>query len=209
MKVQTIVGGPLPTNCYLLTDGASGVSAVVDPGFESAELDEALRAAGRVEAVLLTHGHFDHITGVRRAVELTGAKVYLDSAEMPLVADTLQNGSSLFFGVAVPPFRVDTLLKDGDVIPLGTLKIRVIHTPGHTAGGCCYLAGDALFSGDTLMRLDCGRTDLATGSGEQMRASLRKLAALPGDPHVYPGHGPESTLEYERRNSPEMRFEEP
>ncbi len=206
MKVKKIVGGPLPTNCYLLTDETAGVSAVVDPGFESPELDDALRAAGDVRAVLLTHAHFDHITGVHRAVELTGAKVYLYSEDLPLVSSSVQNVSSIFLASSVPPFHVDTLLNDGDVIPLGNLKIRVIHTPGHTAGGCCYLAGDALFSGDTLMRLDCGRTDLPTGSEAQMRASLRRLAALPGDPHVYPGHGPETTLEYERRNSPEMNF---
>ncbi len=208
MKVQKIIGGPVPTNCYLVTDEKAGVSAVVDPGFESGELDSALRSAGKVEKILLTHGHFDHISGVRRAVELTRAKVYLYSDELPLISDAVQNVSALFSVPEVPPFRVDVLLHDGDEIPLGNLKIRVLHTPGHTAGGCCYLTDGALFSGDTLMKLECGRTDLATGSEEAMRSSLKRLSALPGDPHVYPGHGPESTLDFERRNNPEMDFAE-
>lgn len=204
MKITRIPGGPLPTNCYILTDEPSGISAVVDPGFESEELDAAVRAAGSVSAVLLTHGHFDHISGVRRIQDQTGAKIYLYSGEMAFVNEPALNLSEAFFSSAVKPFRVDVPLGDGDTVQLGETTIHVLHTPGHTAGGCCFAAGDALFSGDTLMKLSCGRTDCPTGSNAQMMSSLKRLKNLEGDYHVYPGHGPETTLDYERRCNPCM-----
>ena len=200
MKVTRISGGPIPTNCYLLTDDATGLTAVIDPGFESQELTDSVLAAGKdkVPIILLTHAHFDHITGVAKLKELTGAKVYLYSEELNFVSDGMLNASGAFCGDQVPPFRVDEPMLDGEEIALGSLTIRVIHTPGHTVGGCCFLVGDALFSGDTLMKLSCGRTDFPTGSYRQMTESLQKLARLPGNYHVYPGHGPESTLDFER-----------
>lgn len=198
MKVTRIPGGPLPTNCYLLTEEQAGLTAVIDPGFESEELTESVLAAGKVPMILLTHAHFDHITGVAKLKELTGAKVYLHSEELMFVTDGSLNASGAFCGVKVPPFRVDVPMGDGDEIELGSLKIRVIHTPGHTSGGCCFLVEDALFSGDTLMKLSCGRTDFATGNYRQMVDSLQRLAKLPGNYRVYPGHGPESTLDFER-----------
>lgn len=203
MKVTRIPGGPLPTNCYLLTEEQTGLTAVIDPGFESEELTESVLAAGegKVPMILLTHAHFDHITGVAKLKKLTGAKVYLHSEELMFVSDSTLNGSGIFYGAEVPEFRIDVPMSDGDEIGLGSLAIRVLHTPGHTAGGCCFLVGDSLFTGDTLMKLSCGRTDFPTGNNRQMRDSLQKLAKLPGDYRVYPGHGPESTLDYERKNN--------
>ncbi|MCI1956517.1 MAG: MBL fold metallo-hydrolase [Oscillospiraceae bacterium] len=204
MKIIKIAGGPLPTNCYLLTDETTGASAVVDPGFESGELSEAVRKTGNVQAILLTHGHFDHISGVRKLRELTGAKVCLYSDEIPFVRNGTLNLSAALFGSEVPPFPVDVPVHDDDTIRLGGLKIRVLHTPGHTAGGCCFVVEDAIFSGDTLMKLSYGRTDFPTGSDSQMLGSLRRLSELKGDFRVYPGHGSETTLDYEKRNNPYM-----
>lgn len=203
MKITRITGGPVQTNCYVLTDGETGLTAVVDPGFESWELDGAVLAAGteNVRAILLTHAHFDHITGVAKLRGLTGARVCLSAQELTFVTDPSLNAAGFFFEGDVPPFRVDDPLGDGDEIELGSLRIRTLHTPGHTVGSCCFLVGDALFAGDTLMKLSCGRTDLPTGSYRQILDSLQKLAKLPGDYHVYPGHGPESTLSYERKNN--------
>ncbi len=206
MQITRIAGGPLPTNCYFLKDEATGASAVVDPGFESGELSELARSDGRVEAILLTHGHFDHIAGVAKLKRETGAKIYLYSDELLFVKDGALNLTGMFFESAVPPFSVDFPLNDGDTIRLGSLKIRVMHTPGHTVGGCCYIVEDAIFSGDTLMKLSCGRTDFPTGSDSQMLDSLRRLGELKGDYRVFPGHGSPTTLDYERRSNSCMRL---
>lgn len=204
MKIIRIAGGPLPTNCYLLTDEATGISAVVDPGFESRELDDAVRAAGGVQAILLTHGHFDHICGVKRIRDLTGAKVYMYAEEIMFVSDPALNLSGMFVGENLPQFRVDVPLTDGEKLSVGNLEVAVLHTPGHTSGGCCFIVENTIFSGDTLMKLSCGRTDFATGNYSQMLDSLRKLRDLPGDYRVCPGHGSETALDYERRNNSYM-----
>ena len=206
MKIARIAGGPLPTNCYLLTDEETGISAVIDPGFESRELDDDVRAAGSVQAVLLTHGHFDHIGGVRHIRELTGAKIYMDSEEVLFIRDAALNLSTMFFGEKLPQFRVDVPLNDGEKLQVGNLTVAMLHTPGHTSGGCCFVVGDVIFSGDTLMKLSCGRTDFPTGNYRQMLDSLQKLRRLPGDYRVLPGHGSETTLDYERRNNSYMEM---
>ena len=201
MKVIRIEGGPLPTNCYLFRDGKTGAAAVVDPGFESAGLTARLRAE-KVEAILLTHGHFDHIFGVRKAKELTGAKVYLHEADFAFPEDPALNLAGMFGCDGVPPFRTDTVLRGGDTVLVGSLSVRVLHTPGHTPGSCCFLVEDALFSGDTLMQLSCGRTDFPTGSAADMSASLKMLGRLKENFRVYPGHGPDTTLDFERKSNP-------
>lgn len=204
MKITRIPGGPLPTNCYLLTDEETGATAVIDPGFESEELSESVQQIGNVQAILLTHGHFDHISGVQKMQKLTGAKIYLYADEMLFVKDGSLNLAGAFFGSEVPPFRVDVPLNDNETIQLGKLDIRVLHTPGHTVGGCCFLVEDVIFSGDTLMKLSCGRTDCPTGNYSQMLDSLCRLAELKGDFKVYPGHGSATALDYERRNNSYM-----
>lgn len=204
MDIKRISGGPLPTNCYIITDGGTGDMAVIDPGFVNKELIKSV-SAGRIKMILLTHGHFDHITGVAKVKELTNAKIYIYSGEEHMIPDNTQNLGKPFFGTAVAPFKADVLLKDGDIITLGKTKIKVLHTPGHTSGGCCFVTGGALFSGDTLMKMCCGRVDCPTGSQGQMEESLVKLKNLNGNYKVYPGHGPESDLDFERKYNPYMR----
>ena len=204
MYIKRISGGPLPTNCYIITDGVTLDMAVIDPGFVNEELIKSV-SGGHVKMILLTHGHFDHITGVAKVKDLTNAKIYIYSGEERMIPDNTVNLGGPFFGTAVTPFKADVLLKDGDVISLGKTKIKVIHTPGHTSGGCCYIAGDALFSGDTLMKMCCGRVDCPTGSAKQIKESLIKLKNLKGEYKVYPGHGPESDLDFERKYNPYLR----
>jgi hydroxyacylglutathione hydrolase len=206
MKVKRITGGLLPTNCYILTDDATGAAAVIDPGFEAQELTDAVCAVGaeNVKAILLTHGHFDHIMGVNKIKNLTDAKIYIYSDDMQFTADDSLNLSFMAAPLKIEAFTAEVSLNDGDVIELGNLKIRVLHTPGHTIGSCCYLVGNAMFTGDTLMKGSCGRTDFPTGSYPQMLDSLKKIENLEGDYHIYPGHESETTLEYERKSNPFM-----
>ncbi|HEX3038314.1 MAG TPA: MBL fold metallo-hydrolase [Oscillospiraceae bacterium] len=207
MKITAIEGGMLPTNCYLLSDDATGKTAVIDPGFDSPELENAIQSVGdgNVSAILLTHGHFDHILGVNKVKSLTNAPVYIYSDDALFPSDNSLNLVDLFSSSKLEPFTVDVALNDGDTIKVGNLRIKVIHTPGHTAGGCCYCVEDAIFTGDTLMKCSAGRTDFPTGSYSQILSSLEKLKNLKGDYHLYPGHGEESTLEFERTNNPFLR----
>ncbi len=203
LQVEVYVVGPVSTNCYLISDEETGRCALIDPGANSSALESAVRARGvrRFDYILLTHGHFDHIGAVDYYRELTGAKMALYRGEESFLRDGSLNLSASF-GMPLPPVQADLLLEDGESLFLGKTEIRLIHTPGHTAGSCCYLAGNLLFSGDTLFLLSAGRTDFATGDEPTLRASLQKLFALPGDAAVYPGHDEQTTLRFERENNP-------
>ncbi len=207
MKIQTLPVGLLETNCYLLTDEASEESAVIDPGFADASLEQAVLATGRVSIILLTHGHFDHISGVEKIRQQTGAKVYLLEQDADLMANPELNLSAMFCSTPLPPVKADVLLQDGGKILLGKSVLEVIATPGHTHGSCCYKANGALFSGDTLMRGSIGRTDFPTGSMAAMERSLEKLKALEDDLVIYPGHGPATFLNVEKRRNPYLNKE--
>lgn len=202
MKVKRITGGPLPTNCYLLTDEKTGETAVIDPGFWNEELKRAVQAAGKISQILLTHGHYDHLGGALCVREATGAKIFILEPEKEFPLDPELNLASMLSMAPYQPFQADRLLADKETFSLGGLTIKTLHTPGHTVGSCCFLAEDALFSGDTLFCGSMGRTDFPTGSESQMMASLRMLAGLPGDYRVYPGHEEETTLEHERKTNP-------
>ncbi|MBE6722389.1 MAG: MBL fold metallo-hydrolase [Ruminococcaceae bacterium] len=206
MQIECISGGPLPTNCYLLTDEETGKTAVIDPGFYNSQLEKAVQKH-QVVMILLTHGHFDHITGVKKLAVETGAKIYMDAADSDFPMKPELNLSSAMGLDAIEPFVPDVQLHDGSTIELGSLQIKVMHTPGHTRGGCCYLVGETLFSGDTLMCGTVGRTDLPTGSYEEIRKSVQRLRDLPGEWRVLPGHEFETKLSWERSNNPYMEAE--
>lgn len=206
MQIECISGGPLPTNCYLLTDEETGKTAVIDPGFYNSQMEKAVQKH-QVVMILLTHGHFDHITGVKKLAVETGAKIYMDAADSDFPMKPELNLSSAMGLDAIEPFVPDVQLHDGSTIELGSLQIKVMHTPGHTRGGCCYLVGETLFSGDTLMCGTVGRTDLPTGSYEEIRKSVQRLRDLPGEWRVLPGHEFETKLSWERSNNPYMEAE--
>lgn len=192
MRYLCITDGMLAENCYLLLDEASGEAAVVDPGFVNDRLLGEI-AKYKVRWILLTHGHFDHIEGVDRLRALTGAPSAAFRTEGAFAADPAQNGSLLMFGRPIA-CTVDRLLEDGETIHVGAVPVQVLHTPGHTAGGCCYVTPEAVFTGDTLMGYSVGRCDLPTGDEAALAVSLQKLAALPGDPAICGGHGPVTRL---------------
>lgn len=200
MRYLCITDGMLAENCYLLLDEASGEAAVVDPGFVNDRLLGEI-AKYKVRWILLTHGHFDHIEGVDRLRALTGAPSAAFRTEGAFAADPAQNGSLLMFGRPIA-CTVDRLLEDGETIHIGAVPVQVLHTPGHTAGGCCYVTPEAVFTGDTLMGYSVGRCDLPTGDEAALAVSLQKLAALPGDPAICGGHGPVTRLSEEKRRNP-------
>ena len=203
MKIKTIVVGPVQTNCYLVTDEQTGKTTVIDPGMKTPALEKAIKDIGveNVSLILLTHGHFDHITGLPFVRELTGAPVAIHEAD----GDFLTGGNlnlARIFSQGKPQKAADRLLKDGDKISCGALEFTVVHTPGHTPGGCCFLCGDTMFSGDTLFFRTVGRTDFPHSSPADMLRSIGKLRALSGDYTVLPGHDRATTLQDERDKNP-------
>ncbi len=205
IKIDYDVVGMIGTNCYLIEDEASGKLAVIDPGDRSeAILSEIDKRRGRLEYVLLTHGHYDHILGVAELCERYHPTVCAAEKELMLIAEPSYNLSKKH-GLTIRPFTVDRPLRDGDTLMLGESEIRFMLTPGHTMGSGCYLADDCIFSGDTLFCTSIGRTDFATSSMTDMMQSVRRLKNLDGDYRVFPGHDMFTTLDRERKYNPYMQ----
>ena len=202
MKIACFSCGDLQENGYVVTDEQTGKCAVIDPGVLTPGLRQA--AGDNVVAILLTHGHFDHMGGAKELQEFTGAPVYLLAQEKDLLQNPTKNLSK-FFGSAEPPETLH-LLQDGDAVAVGQVTLTVTATPGPTVGSACYGCREegVLFTGDTLFAGSCGRVDFPTGDAGAMRRSLQKLATWPADTVIYPGHGPQSTIGEEKRRNPYM-----
>lgn len=208
LNVQTIPVGMLMTNCYVITDKSSGLSAVIDPGEFTPALNDILENLGydTLRYIILTHGHYDHISGVNDILVKTDGRteVAVCADEIPLLSDNYMNLSSMFTKSGIEPIKADIALKEGDVITLGDSNLQVMKTPGHTKGSVCLIGEGVIFSGDTLFRCSMGRTDFPTGNGKQLLESLKKLSALKGDYKIYPGHNDSTTLSFEQKNNPYM-----
>ncbi len=201
MIVQTLHTGEMDSNTYWLTDPSTGLCAVIDPGFPSKQLTRLADEAGeKLQYILLTHRHFDHIGAAAFYKQRTGAKVCIHAKD----ACGLSSGFFSLAGANVPshPLTPDYTISEGDRIRVGESIVTVLETPGHTVGSVTFWCDGDLFTGDTLFRLGAGRTDLPTGHYEQLLASLKRLAELPGDYRVLPGHGKPSTLDVERAMNP-------
>ncbi len=196
MHIFSMQLGMLGTNCYFLCDEESAVCAVIDPGAAGAKIAEFAAAQGlRIEKILLTHAHFDHVGGL--------AALHTAVPDAPIFVHGLDTDETT--NMSHGKLLYTNTYAEGDTVSVGRIPVRVLHTPGHTQGSVCLMAEDALFTGDTLFAGSCGRVDFPGGSGEQMMASLRRLGALAGDFTIYPGHGESSTLAYERRTNPCLR----
>ena len=204
MKVSYKVFGDLDNNCYLLLDETTNKSALIDCTVADDRMRELIGDT-ELQYILLTHGHFDHIGGVRDIKKEYGCKVVISSVDAPMLSSG-KASLAAFCGAEQNDTEPDITVQDGDEIEVGTLKIKVLSTPGHTSGSVCYVVGDALFSGDTLFYCSCGRTDFPTGSSDDMIKSLKKLASLDGNYKVYTGHNQLSDLDFERKYNPYMNL---
>ena len=203
MKVKQQHFGSINNNCYLITDKITGKSALVDCTEASDKMYDFIGNAD-LEYILLTHGHFDHIMGARDVKEKYGAKVVVSASDEPMLSSGKLSLAS-FMDAVQNNVKSDIVVSDGDVINLGSLEIKVIATPGHTKGSVCYLVENALFSGDTLFYMSCGRTDFPGGSSSDIMKSLKRLSQLDGDLRVYPGHDRATSIAFEKQNNPYMR----
>lgn len=206
IDIKAVTVGDLGVNCYIITDKATGRAAVVDPGSFDPALERELDTIGydKLDYILLTHAHFDHIGGVASLITKTGAgaKVVLAKKDVRFVGDQYLNLSRLFGAEPVRPFETDIEVGDGSKLTLGESSITVMATPGHTPGSVCYICGRDIFSGDTMFRRSAGRTDFPDGDYDTIVDSLHRLTDLDGDYNVYPGHMQPTTLDEERRYNP-------
>jgi len=199
MLIKTLPVGMLETNCYVVTDEETHECAIIDPGADSNTILDYVESNNlNTVAIFLTHGHYDHHMALEAVEESTGAPAYIHESE---VNRNGQNGRHKLEDTGKLKHYAE-----GDIINVGNLEFKVMETPGHSTGSVTLVCQDALFTGDTLFRGDCGRTDLEGGSDEIMLKSLKRLSELDGDYEVYPGHAESSTLSYERSFNRYMKY---
>ncbi|MEJ2627749.1 MAG: MBL fold metallo-hydrolase [bacterium] len=203
LKIETIVVGPLETNCYLLSHPASRKAIIVDPGFEGKRIADELKSNNLIlDKILITHGHYDHIGGVNTLREITGAQVYINEKDAICLIDPRYNFSELVDdNYTCDP--AEGKLVEGNVIETGKIVLTVLSTPGHSRGSVSFSGDGFIIVGDTLFSGSIGRTDLPGGSQEVLLESIQnKILSLPDSTIVYPGHGPSTTVGQERQENP-------
>jgi hydroxyacylglutathione hydrolase len=203
MKIETIVVGPFEVNCYLVISKEDSNGVIIDPGADEYNIFKAIEKNGMTpKAILLTHGHGDHIAAVAPIQEKFNIPLYVGKGDEAMLSSPGENVSAVFgFDVVCP--KPDYLVEDNDLINIDKLAFSVFATPGHTRGGVCYYIGKYLFCGDTLFNGSIGRTDLPGGNYEQIIDSIDKsILSLPDDVICYPGHGPMTTVGAERKSNP-------
>lgn len=202
MNVATFVTGAFQENCYLVSDPAARVAAIVDPGDDGERLLQAIQQSGlRLEAIWLTHGHLDHIGGIAAIRRKLPVPIHIHEDEVPLYERGAQAAS--MYGIPFePPPPPDAWFSDGEALSLGALNFEVIHAPGHAPGHVVIYGEGSLFAGDCLFAGSIGRTDLPLSDGAALARSLERIAKLPESTVVYPGHGPSTTIGDELRSNP-------
>lgn len=203
MKYESLIVGPLETNCYFLYCPETLDCAVVDPGAEAENIIRVIIHKNfNPKLILNTHGHIDHIGANRDIKDKYDIPLYIHSADSQMLNSVLQSEMGLFLGAKDSP-PPDHFLEDGEKIEIGKSSLEVIYTPGHSPGSVSFLGGGFLLSGDTLFCGGVGRTDLPGGSWQEMVNSIKnKILTLPDEMIVLPGHGPQTTIGQEKRSNP-------
>lgn len=205
MKIDKFVIGMVSTNCYVVSNEEKKECFIVDPGVYRKEIVSRIKRNGlQMKAILLTHGHFDHIMGIDGLLHDFPVPVYAMEEEQSLLENAQYNLSGMY-ETGGYTFTKAVYVKDGQVLELAGTKVQVLGTPGHTIGGCCYYLEEegVLFSGDSLFQESIGRTDFPTGSASQLVRSVKeKLLVLPAEVQVYPGHEEMTTIGHEQQYNP-------
>jgi glyoxylase-like metal-dependent hydrolase (beta-lactamase superfamily II) len=205
MIFESLEVGPLSVNCYVVACEETREGIVIDPGGNVEQIAALVQQLGlKIHTVINTHGHFDHLGGNRQALEAFGAKLLIHQADAPMLSRSAEVARKYGLQGENSP-EADAWLVDGMDVFFGDCRLKVLHTPGHTQGGCClYFEKERIvITGDTLFADSIGRTDLPGGSHEQLLQSIRtKLFTLPDDVAAYPGHGPQTTIGHEKSCNP-------
>jgi glyoxylase-like metal-dependent hydrolase (beta-lactamase superfamily II) len=190
--LKSLVVGAFGTNCYIVGSDATMEGMIIDPGDEASLILRSVKETKlKINLIVITHGHGDHIGAIDQVKRATGAKIAIHPS------DAVALGSQ---------YSADLLLKGGDSVDIGDLHFFVIHTPGHSPGGICLYGHNILFCGDTLFNYSIGRTDLGGSTSQLLNSIMTKLMILPDNTVVYPGHGPATTIGEERRGNPFLRY---
>ncbi len=189
MKIRTVVDRKYGEKCYIVSDEENSVCAVIDPA--SFDVVSSVVALGiKPECVLLTHGHFDHISAVDAFISVYDVPVYIHENDEELLYDGTKNASVFFEGVPTVSKVKPVCISGGDIITVGNISFKTVHTPGHTSGCVCYFCDDAVFTGDTIFAEGYGRTDLYGSDNDKMMDTLKNLVPQLAGKTIYPGHGP-------------------
>ena len=203
MQIKTMALGMYQANCYIISDEATLEAAIIDPGDQFELIKNYIdKNKLNIKYILLTHGHGDHIGALMEIKEYTKAPVCINKNDLAMLRNKDLNFSDVIYGKKIE-MAPDQFLIEGEIITVGSIKIDVIHTPGHTKGSVCFKCGNILFTGDTLFAFSIGRTDLPGGNyNEIIEAISSKLLVLPEETVVYPGHGDTTTIGKEKRYNP-------
>ena len=196
LNLKTVPAGVYEANCYILVDSETKDCAIIDAGGDAGKISAAVESMqGNPKYLLLTHGHFDHVGGVTEICSKYDIPFYISKTD----EEYMEKDNSVFGTLP----KASGYLKEGDVVKLGSREIKVIETPGHTKGGLCFLIDGKLFTGDTLFQGSIGRTDFIGGDMKEIISSIKnKLLPLGDDVEVYPGHGPSSSIKFEKMRNP-------